>query len=178
MRTYFALVHKDQDSAFGITFPDLPGCFSAADEEDRIFEQAQLALALYASDGTALPAPRSFSELRKDADIKAEISSGAFLIAVPVLMIAKKSRYNLMLACGLVEGIDRTARALGVSRSEFVAEAVGARLRGEAGAVLLRPKITSKKVSSAAPNILHGKTARAAAKPVAASAPTQKTKKK
>jgi predicted RNase H-like HicB family nuclease len=31
MRYYHAVVHKDADSAFGVHFPDLPGCFSAAE---------------------------------------------------------------------------------------------------------------------------------------------------
>ena len=29
---YPVYVHKDPDSAYGVTFPDFPGCFSAADE--------------------------------------------------------------------------------------------------------------------------------------------------
>ena len=33
MKIFYGLVHKENDSAFGITFPDAPGCFSAADEE-------------------------------------------------------------------------------------------------------------------------------------------------
>ena len=41
MRTYYALVHKDVDSAYGVTFPDLPGCFAAADAETNIHEAAQ-----------------------------------------------------------------------------------------------------------------------------------------
>jgi predicted RNase H-like HicB family nuclease len=32
MRYYIALVHQDGDSAFGLTFPDLPGAFAAADD--------------------------------------------------------------------------------------------------------------------------------------------------
>jgi predicted RNase H-like HicB family nuclease len=28
---FIAVVHKDPDSAFGISFPDLPGCFSSAE---------------------------------------------------------------------------------------------------------------------------------------------------
>jgi predicted RNase H-like HicB family nuclease len=35
MRTYFAIVHKEEDSAVGVVFPDLPGCFSAGDAYDK-----------------------------------------------------------------------------------------------------------------------------------------------
>lgn len=27
MKTYFAMIRKDEDSVFGATLPDLPGCF-------------------------------------------------------------------------------------------------------------------------------------------------------
>jgi predicted RNase H-like HicB family nuclease len=29
MRYYIALIHKDPDSDFGVSFPDLPGCITA-----------------------------------------------------------------------------------------------------------------------------------------------------
>ena len=29
---YPVYVHKDEGSAYGLTFPDFPGCFSAADD--------------------------------------------------------------------------------------------------------------------------------------------------
>ena len=44
MRTYFALVDKDPDSAFGIRFPDIPGCFSAADSANDVVPNATEAL--------------------------------------------------------------------------------------------------------------------------------------
>ncbi|OPB28376.1 HicB-like antitoxin of toxin-antitoxin system (plasmid) [Bartonella sp. WD12.1] len=33
MKRFFALVHKDENSAFGVQFPDFKGLFSAADQE-------------------------------------------------------------------------------------------------------------------------------------------------
>ena len=48
-RWYCAIVHKDGGSAFGVTFPDLPGCFSAADCEADIVPNAMEALALWFS---------------------------------------------------------------------------------------------------------------------------------
>jgi len=29
MRAYIALIHKEPDSDYGVSFPDLPGCISA-----------------------------------------------------------------------------------------------------------------------------------------------------
>ncbi|MBZ9808344.1 type II toxin-antitoxin system HicB family antitoxin [Mesorhizobium sp. ESP-6-2] len=34
MENHLALVEKETNSAFGIRFPDIPGCFSAADAAD------------------------------------------------------------------------------------------------------------------------------------------------
>ncbi len=62
MKYFIALVHKDQDSAFGISFPDLPSVFSAADEEDDLTANAIEALRLWAEDET-LPTPSSFEEI-------------------------------------------------------------------------------------------------------------------
>ena len=171
MNTYFALVHKDAGSAYGISFPDLPGCFSAADEECDIFTQAQAALALYACDGEKLPEARQVSALQKDREIRAEIAAGAFLIAVPLISIRQKARYNLMLAKDLVAGIDKTVKALGMNRSEFVTEAVTEKLKQQAGVVFRRVK-----KREAVSHSLR-KTSKVA-KPSAASTLTQKTKNK
>ena len=50
MKYFYAIVHKDEDSAFGVTFPDLPGCFSAADEIGEVLPNACDALALWFED--------------------------------------------------------------------------------------------------------------------------------
>ena len=42
-----AVIDKDADSAYGVRFPDLPGCFSAADTFDEIVPNAIEALALF-----------------------------------------------------------------------------------------------------------------------------------
>ncbi len=62
-RTYIALVHKDVDSDYGVSFPDLPGCITAGStiEEARTMAAEVLALHLegLAADSGAIPAPRS-----------------------------------------------------------------------------------------------------------------------
>ena len=47
MKTFHAIVHKDRDSAFGVQFPDAPGCFSAADDLADVLPNAAEALSLY-----------------------------------------------------------------------------------------------------------------------------------
>jgi hypothetical protein len=45
MTYYIGLVHKDKDSAYGVQFPDVPGCVSASDDMDHVVSNATKALA-------------------------------------------------------------------------------------------------------------------------------------
>lgn len=47
MPRFIAIVHKDPGSAFGVTFPEVPGCFSASDDEAGLPAAAREALALH-----------------------------------------------------------------------------------------------------------------------------------
>ena len=62
-RTYIGLVHKDSDSDYGVSFPDLPGCTTVGSTIAEAHEMAAEALALYlesvAADGDEIPPPGS-----------------------------------------------------------------------------------------------------------------------
>jgi predicted RNase H-like HicB family nuclease len=78
MPHYVAIVEEDgADKAVGIWFPDLPGCFSAGDDQDEALRNAPEAIGLYAEslaeEGRSLPSPRSFSELRQDPKVVDDI---------------------------------------------------------------------------------------------------------
>ena len=78
MPHYIAIVEDaGPDSAVGIWFPDLPGCFSAGDDIDDALHKAEEALALFAEtereEGRSLPPPRTLSELRNDPDAAEDI---------------------------------------------------------------------------------------------------------
>ena len=47
---YVAVIDKDPDSAYGIQFPEVPGCFSAADTFEEIVPNAIEALSLFFED--------------------------------------------------------------------------------------------------------------------------------
>ena len=44
MAIYIALVHKEKDSAYGVSFPDFPGCISAGDTLEEAASNAKEAL--------------------------------------------------------------------------------------------------------------------------------------
>lgn len=86
MKPYIVIVHKDENSAYGMTFPDAPGCFSAADEIDDIFAMAAEALALWAEgmreDGNSIPTPRLLSELKSHPRWADDFANAAFIFAI------------------------------------------------------------------------------------------------
>lgn len=81
MKIFFGVVHNDKKSSYGIHFPDVPGCFSAADSSDDLIPNASEALALFFSDGENVPEPSDIEEIRKLA--AEDIAEGAVLLAVP-----------------------------------------------------------------------------------------------
>lgn len=87
LKSYFAIVHKDGDSAYGVTFPDLPGCFSAADELDDVLRNAAEALELWLEDG---PVAEPGAPAAIAADHADDLANGAFLLAVPYRVSAAR----------------------------------------------------------------------------------------
>jgi predicted RNase H-like HicB family nuclease len=61
---YPVYVHKDPETAYGVTFPDFPGCFSAADELEGLPRLAQEAVEVHfeGEDGE-IPPPTAIEEL-------------------------------------------------------------------------------------------------------------------
>lgn len=121
MRPIIGVVHKDEGSAYGVSFPDAPGCFAAADELDGLIPAAVEALTLWAEEGE-LPVPRDMEEIR--AEVADELLAGAALVAVPLVVRARvPRRVNVSLDRGVLEAIDAEARRRGMTRSAFLAEA-------------------------------------------------------
>jgi predicted RNase H-like HicB family nuclease len=128
MKTFLALVHKDPDSAYGITFPDLPGCFAAADDQACILRKAVEALELWFEDASSVPPRGPEAIAREVAD---DLAQGAFLIAVPLVQpSSRQKRVNISLDAGTLEAIDQAAEGLGLTRSGFLTMAALNEIRG------------------------------------------------
>jgi predicted RNase H-like HicB family nuclease len=87
MPYYIALIHKQADSSYGVSFPDVPGVVTAADTIDEAMQKASEVLEFAAEDwseqvGTSFPAPRTIDELRRNAEFQ-EDAAGAVIAAVP-----------------------------------------------------------------------------------------------
>lgn len=71
MAHFIAIIHKDPDSGYGVSFPDLPGVTTVGDTIDEAMHMAADVLAFAAGDyseqtGRDLPAPRTIDALRAD----------------------------------------------------------------------------------------------------------------
>jgi predicted RNase H-like HicB family nuclease len=130
MRQYIALIHKEADSDYGVSFPDLSGVISAGRTLDEAREMAAEALALHleglAADGEAAPEPSSLEKIMSDAQNKEAV---AVLIAAPAADV-KSVRINVTMPADVLDQIDRYAEQQGFTRSGFLAQAAKKAMAG------------------------------------------------
>ena len=125
MRTYVGVLEKQEDTAFGVYFPDIPGCVAAGDTQDEAIENAALALRLFfEGESGVLPEARDFTAITADAEVAGDLADGAVLLGVPYLENEGRTvRINLSLDAGLLHDIDEAAGRRDMTRSAFVAQA-------------------------------------------------------
>lgn len=124
---YIAFIHKDHDSAYGVSFPDVPGCISAGDTIDEAVRNAVEALSghvrMLEADGDPVPQPRDFDAIMADDDLS-EDRADAMTTVIPLVRDrGSTTRINVSFDLGLLEAIDATARSRGQTRSAFLASA-------------------------------------------------------
>jgi predicted RNase H-like HicB family nuclease len=125
---YVAFIHKDFDSAYGISFPDLPGCISVGDTIEEAVSNGTDALAFHVrgilADGDPVPVPRTPDAIMADPAF-AEDREGAIVTLVPLVRdLGSTTRINVSLDFGLLQAIDDEARQRKQTRSAFIASAV------------------------------------------------------
>ncbi|WP_020186974.1 type II toxin-antitoxin system HicB family antitoxin [Methylopila sp. 73B] len=134
MRDYIALIHKDADSDFGVSFPDLPGCVTAGATLDEARALAQEALALHlqgmAEDGEAAPEPSSLEVIMSE---RANRDAVAAVIPGPKGP-AKALRISVTVPEDLLGEVDAYAEAHGYTRSGFLQAAARRAMRDDESA--------------------------------------------
>jgi predicted RNase H-like HicB family nuclease len=127
---YPVYIHQQGDSAFGTTFPDVAGLFTASDSIDDLERAAQEAFELYfEGEPIDVPAPGNLSELSKDPQYQ-----GGFWLLLEIdldQVNSKPMRLNISLPAGLVSKIDRCAARKHMNRSAFLAKAALDAMRSE-----------------------------------------------
>ncbi len=128
MKYFYAILEQEGDSAYGVSFPDLPGCFSAADRAEDVLPNACEALELWFEDEAEVE-PSSLDQVKRmAADM---LASGGTLIAVPLIANDHKvTRVNLSIERGILAAIDKAAAERSLTRSAFLAQAARNEIRG------------------------------------------------
>lgn len=125
------VLHTDDGIRFGVTVPDLPGCFSTGDTFDAALDSVEEAIDLHVEGLTEaeseIPIPRPIAEHRVNPDFVAGVWAS---VEVDVSRFeGRAAKINITLPRRLLTKIDTYAKAHGETRSGFLAEAARAAMR-------------------------------------------------
>jgi predicted RNase H-like HicB family nuclease len=122
---YPAVIHKEKGSNYGVSFPDLPGCFSAGETMQAALDAAREAVATHIEgmllDGEPMPSPDSIDTHRTNPDY-----AGGVWALVPVdlgKISGKAKRINITLPERALSEFDSCAKEIGETRSGFLLRA-------------------------------------------------------
>ncbi len=121
-RQYPAFLHKDEESSYGISFPDFPGCITAGDTPEEAYTMAVEVLLFHIEglleEDKEIPLP---SELDNTVLYTGDEKPLAVMM-IPVKIPVKAKRINITIDENLLDAIDETAQVQGMNRSAFLAE--------------------------------------------------------
>ena len=119
-------IHKDRKSDYGITVPDLPGCFSAGSTMEEALTNAVEAIECHLEgmlrDGEEVPQPQPVETHRKNR----HLTGGTWaLVNIDLSRLnSKTKRINITVPERVLALVDEQARREGESRSGLLARAV------------------------------------------------------
>ena len=122
---YPVLIHKESSSDFGVTVPDLPGCYSAGITMEEALESAQEAVLTHVEglmmDQEPIPTPSSVESLLPEWNEKGAVWA---LVPVDLSVLSKRAkRVNITVPENLLRKIDAFAMKDGESRSGLLVTA-------------------------------------------------------
>lgn len=126
-KLYLAVFDHDPDTgAWGVCFPDFPGCVAAADDFSEATAKAAEALAFHVAmmgkDGDAIPEPSTLVAIKAAGEW---IEEDSIVSPIPLLPVPGKERVNVTLDRQLLARIDLVTG----NRSAFL-EAAARRMLG------------------------------------------------
>lgn len=128
---YPVVIHKDPASDYGVTVPDLPGCFSAGSTLDEALNLAREAIECHLEglilDGDPIPERRTLEEHQANPE-----NAGGLWAVVEVdlaVLDDRAERVNITLPQRVLALIDAHAKRQGETRSGFLARAALEELR-------------------------------------------------
>ncbi|HEX5997984.1 MAG TPA: type II toxin-antitoxin system HicB family antitoxin [Hyphomicrobiaceae bacterium] len=90
MTRYVALV-DGRPGAFGVVFPDCPGCTAMGRSVEEALANAAEALAEWAEDVRPMPKARTVDQVRLDPEVREALASGDALALVPLVTDARRT---------------------------------------------------------------------------------------
>ncbi len=125
---FLALIDRATDGAYGVAFPDLPGCVAMGKTLDDALRRAAVVLAEFAAHARAtggrMRKPATAESLLADPEVKEQLAAGSVVAYVPLVLESGRAlRANLSIDAGLLEAIDDAAQAAGLTRSAFLTSA-------------------------------------------------------
>lgn len=121
MANYIAIVHKETNTDFGVSFPDFPGCITAGESIDEAKDLAQEVLTLHIQgmleDGDKLPIPSKLENIMANEEYTDAV---AFLIVTVPDAKPRIVRVNITVPEITLQQIDAAAKKRGMSRSSFL----------------------------------------------------------
>jgi predicted RNase H-like HicB family nuclease len=125
------VLHSDDAERYGVTVPDLAGCFSAGDSIEDALESVKEAIELHLEglleEGEDMPVVTSITQHQNNPDY-----SGGVWAVVDVdtsTFEGEAEQINVTLPKLLIKRIDDYARGKQLTRSVFLAEAARAAMR-------------------------------------------------
>ena len=123
---YPIVLHKDKDSDYGVTVPDLPGCFSAGSTIDEALAMAKEAIELHleglVAEGQSIPAARPIDKHQQRAEYRG--GTWAVVSIDPSGLRINAVRINITVPERVLDAVDRFAERHGRTRSGLLVEAV------------------------------------------------------
>ncbi len=119
------VIHKDETSGYGVTVPDLPGCFSAGDSLEEAILSGHEAIACHLEgllmDGDPIPEQAPMEKHQVSDEYKDGIWA---LIEVDVSKLSSRTkRVNITVPERVLAIVDKMAAREGDSRSGLLARA-------------------------------------------------------
>lgn len=122
---YPVVVHKDAESDYGVTVPDIPGCFSASETLDQALQEVVEAIECHLEglllDGEPIPVPRPLDFHQSNPDY----AGGVWAVVTIDLgnLSGRTRRVNVTLPERILALMDKYAVEHGETRSGLIAEA-------------------------------------------------------
>lgn len=122
---FIVVLHTDDGQRFGVTVPDLAGCYSAGDSLDDALDSVREAIDLHVEtlieDGAAIPLATSLAHHQGNPDYVGGVWA---VVDVPVeKYLGPAEKINITVPRLVLARIDEYAKRHGQSRSGFLVEA-------------------------------------------------------